>query len=67
MMAQQKKDCKETYDYSDAFAAIKREGLQWERDWVIAFSFYGVYCNALFSSCTPDYTIGKVSEDVFKC
>ncbi len=64
MMAQQKKDCEETCDYSDASAAIKLEGLEWERDWVIALSFCGIYCNALFSACTPDYKIGKLSEDV---
>lgn len=67
MMRQQKKDCEETCDYSDASAAIKQEGLEWERDRVIAYSFYGVYCNALFLSCMPDYKIGEVSEDVFKC
>lgn len=39
MMAQQKKDCEETCDYSDASAAIKQEGLERERDWVIALSF----------------------------
>lgn len=66
MMTQQKKDCEEACDYSDSSAAIKQEGLEWERDWVIAHSFYEVYCNALFLSCTPDYKIGKVS-DIFKC
>lgn len=28
MMAQQRKDCEETCDYSDAFAAIKQEGFE---------------------------------------
>ena len=37
-----------------------------ERDRVIAHGFYGVYCNAFFLSCRPDYKIGKLSEDVFK-
>lgn len=47
-MAQQKKDCEETCDYSDAFAAIKQEGLKWERNCVIALSSYWVWFNALF-------------------
>lgn len=66
MTRQQKKDCEETCDYSDASAAVKQEGLEWEIDCVIAHSFYRVYCNALFLSCTLDYKNDKVLEDVFK-
>lgn len=67
MVTQQKRDHEETCDHSDAFAVINLEGLEWERNLVMAQSFYGVYCKTLFLSWSPYYKIGKVSEHVFKC
>lgn len=61
-----KEECEENCDYSDASAAIKLERLEWEAQGDCS-GLLRSYCNALFWSCTPDYKIGEVSEDVFKC